>query len=389
MSRLLGAEPWARQPQVPVGISCGNPLADRIVFAYNGATVFDHARRVRPTEYPFDTNSIGAPVVSGASGAKYGDFIGPFQQGDASDGWKINFQGFPLVGPSITLFARAYVDSNSGSGGFLFTFDDGVNDFGVEVGVGASTVEVWAADASTSWELTAGPSYGNGDIINIVVVVTSGQPLKVYTSLNESVYSSSSSFSNDNAAGSSMVVGAYNTNGNGCLLGVVACAMMWDRALSEREARAVMENPWQVFAPLRQVVLPLPASGAAAQFLSPVSDVSAGGWAPSSGSDLYAMLDESVASDADYIVSATASACTLAFAAGSDPAVSTGHILRYRLLAGSGSVTVVLKQGAATIASFGPHTLTGAAQDFAQTLTGGEADSITDYSALRVEFTSA
>lgn len=138
-----------------------------------------------------------------------------------------------------------------------------------------------------------------------------------------------------------------------------------------------------------RIVIPLPVSGPAAQLLAPVSDVSAGGWTASSGSDLYAMLDESAYSDTDYIVSATASTCTLAIAAGSDPGVSTGHILRYRLLAGSGSVTATLKQGSTTIASWGPHTLTGSAQDFAQTLSAGEADSITDYSALRVEFAAA
>ena len=55
----------------------------------------------------------------------------------------------------------------------------------------------------------------------------------------------------------------------------------------------------------------------------------------------------------------------------------------------SHSWSVALKQGSTTIASWGPHSLTGSAQDFAQTLTGGQADSITDYSALRVEFTSA
>jgi hypothetical protein len=136
-------------------------------------------------------------------------------------------------------------------------------------------------------------------------------------------------------------------------------------------------------------VLVVGASGVAPQKLAPVSDVAAGGWAASSGSDLYAMLDESAYSDTDYIVSATASTCTLAIAAGSDPAVSTGHILRYRLLAGSGSVTVTLKQGTTTVASWGPHALTGSAQDFAQTLSAGEADSITDYSALRVEFTAS
>ena len=93
------------------------------------------------------------------------------------------------------------------------------------------------------------------------------------------------------------------------------------------------------------------------QKLAPVSDVAAGSWLPSSGSDLYAMVDETAYS--------------------------------YRLLAGSGTIAVALKQGSTTIASWGPHSLTGSAQDFAQTLTGTQADSITDYSALRVEITSA
>ena len=125
------------------------------------------------------------------------------------------------------------------------------------------------------------------------------------------------------------------------------------------------------------------------QKLVPVSDVAAGSWTPSSGSDLYAMLDEAAASDTDYIQATSATTCTLALASGGDPASSTGHILRYRLLAGSGTIAVTLKQGTTTIASWGPHTLTGAAQDFAQTLSAGQADSITDYSALRVEFTSS
>jgi hypothetical protein len=134
------------------------------------------------------------------------------------------------------------------------------------------------------------------------------------------------------------------------------------------------------------IILPVTVT---TQNLAPVSDVSAGSWTPSSGTDLYAMLDETAYSDADYIYATSATTCTLALASGSDPSSSTGHILRYRLLAGSGKIAVTLKQSTTTIASWGPHTLTGAAQDFAQTLTSGEADSITDYTALRVEFTSS
>jgi len=41
------------------------------------------------------------------------------------------------------------------------------------------------------------------------------------------------------------------------------------------------------------------------QVLRPAADVTAGTWAPSAGSDLFAMLDESPADDADFIYSST------------------------------------------------------------------------------------
>jgi hypothetical protein len=144
--------------------------------------------------------------------------------------------------------------------------------------------------------------------------------------------------------------------------------------------------PWRIFKPLPGY-FPV-AAASAPQLLVPISDVSAGAWTPSAGSDLYAMLDEGTYSDADYIVSTTSSTCEMRVTVGTDPVSSTGHILRYRLLAGTGTISASLKQGSTTIASYGPHMLTGAAQDFAQTLSGGEADSITDYSDLRVVFVS-
>ena len=152
-------------------------------------------------------------------------------------------------------------------------------------------------------------------------------------------------------------------------------------------ANSLSANPWQIFEP-EIVPLWVPAGGAP-QLLVPISDVSAGAWTPSTGTSLYATLDEATYSDADYIVTSSASTCEMRVTTASDPSVSTGHILRYRLLAGTGSITAILKQGATTIASYGPHTLTGAAQDFSQTLTGGQADSITDYTDLRVVFTSS
>lgn len=130
-------------------------------------------------------------------------------------------------------------------------------------------------------------------------------------------------------------------------------------------------------------------AGAPSQYARPASDITDGAWLPSTGTDLFAMVDEATYSDTDYVYTESASACTMALGSLTDPVSSAGHILRYRMLSGSGSLTIRLKQGASTIATFGPHTATGAAQDFEQTLTGGQADSITDYTALRVELEAA
>ncbi len=175
-------------------------------------------------------------------------------------------------------------------------------------------------------------------------------------------------------------------SGNSALNGAVVFARAWNVKKTLAELQDLHNVPWRIFKPL-PAYFPV-AAASAPQLLVPISDVSAGAWTPSAGSDLYAMLDEGTYSDADYIVSTTSSTCEMRVTVGTDPVSSTGHILRYRLLAGTGTISASLKQGSTTIASYGPHMLTGAAQDFAQTLSGGEADSITDYSDLRVVFIS-
>jgi hypothetical protein len=77
-----------------------------------------------------------------------------------------------------------------------------------------------------------------------------------------------------------------------------------------------------------------------AQYARPDSDVSAGTWTTDTGgtTDLYQAIDETNAVDADYIQSVTdpASAVTeVGLSNVTDPAVSTGHIVRYRARRGT------------------------------------------------------
>lgn len=157
----------------------------------------------------------------------------------------------------------------------------------------------------------------------------------------------------------------------------------WNRALAAREIRDLHKNPWQLFEP---ETIPLFFSTVTAQYSRPTSDVSAGTWTASSGSDLFAMLDETAANDSDYIVTTGVSTCEVALGSLTDPYVSTGHIVRYRISATGGGIIVRLRQGTTTIASWTHSPAPTSLTTYEQTLSGAEADSITSYAALKLQF---
>jgi hypothetical protein len=127
--------------------------------------------------------------------------------------------------------------------------------------------------------------------------------------------------------------------------------------------------------------------GVTAQIARPIADLSNTGWSPSTGADLYPMVGETVRDDGTYILATAVGAlCELDLADLADPAVSTGHLPTLVLSApGGGGITVRLRQGTTTIATWTYHP--GASPtEVTPTLSGAEADSITDYTALRLQF---
>lgn len=172
----------------------------------------------------------------------------------------------------------------------------------------------------------------------------------------------------------------------------LALVRVWRRALLPTEVAALYVDPWQLYAPpvWRRYVVP----GAGVQILSPVADVSAGAWTTDTGAatNLYAAIDEATANDADYVRSSlspvTADESKFRLAPATDPAVGTGHILRYRYLkdATSGDridlvVTLYRADGVTAVASQ-THTDIDAVTTATLTLSTVEADSIpsADYS---------
>lgn len=137
------------------------------------------------------------------------------------------------------------------------------------------------------------------------------------------------------------------------------------------------------------------------QVLAPSSTVAAGSWTASGAATLQGAISESWPSDSEYIMSsidpATPDVVEIALAApANDPLTNVGHIIRYRYqkvtpygVQDSGgyqiNLTVRLMQGSTEIASWS-HTNIGAVTTAAQLLSAAQADSITDYSNLRLKF---
>lgn len=136
------------------------------------------------------------------------------------------------------------------------------------------------------------------------------------------------------------------------------------------------------------------------QSLAPSADSVDGTWTDQAGgTSLFATLDELTPSDTDYIQSAdnpSNSGCRVKLASGLDPSVSTGHVLHWRIRkTGTQTVnmTVVLKQGGGdvlgagtTIASFTRNGVSTSFTTFDEALSNAQADSITNYADLYLEF---
>jgi hypothetical protein len=128
------------------------------------------------------------------------------------------------------------------------------------------------------------------------------------------------------------------------------------------------------------------------QTARPVSDVTVtnavGVPTPGAGSGVYATLAAN--DDAHYAELSNTGVVNVSFASLLDPLSGSGHTISYRAWyaggATSGSQTVEVLQGTTVIASW-TDTLTSTPAPFSHTLTSGQANAITDYSALRARIT--
>jgi hypothetical protein len=143
-----------------------------------------------------------------------------------------------------------------------------------------------------------------------------------------------------------------------------------------------------------------------AQYAVPDVDVVDGTWEDqASGTDLHTAIvpgtpgSIGAPDDATYIESAanpTTDTCEMDLTTIEDPVSSAGHTLRWRRYkdaAGGGTIGLTLNLREASTGGNGTVRVTHVDADISETvatttevLTGGEADSITDYADLQIEF---
>lgn len=133
-----------------------------------------------------------------------------------------------------------------------------------------------------------------------------------------------------------------------------------------------------------------------AQFARPDSNVT-----QTNFTNGFANIDEASPSDADFAFGAnnTVAELEVGLSDVTDPSSSSGHVFRYRIAktnagtvdGGGNAVTVTarLMQGTTEIATDTAKTADGTWTQYAYTLTSGEADAITSYTDLRLEFVTS
>lgn len=130
-----------------------------------------------------------------------------------------------------------------------------------------------------------------------------------------------------------------------------------------------------------------------ALYIRPDADSADGGWTNESGNNtnLFASIDETAASDSDYIQSALTPVNDIVTVRLSDPSAGVGQPVnvsyRYQKV-GSDTIDLIvrLKQGATTKATWTHSNISTSYVDARQTLSGGEFASITDWTDLFLEF---
>ena len=143
--------------------------------------------------------------------------------------------------------------------------------------------------------------------------------------------------------------------------GTTQLAQWFNVGMTGAQAWSLVRNPWQIFVPQDVPIFSIFTPGVVAYY--PGSDISVAGWTPSTGTDLFACIDEpSTYNDADYITSPDRTTSAVEGWSSPVPAGTWSLAIRAEYLdSASGQIRLVmLDSGSSSVGSSAWQTLTGA-----------------------------
>lgn len=359
----------------------------------NYATVESMRMENLSTEYmrgliKFDLSSLSGATINSANLYLYN-----LTNNQASKNFAVN-----SILSANSAWTEAGASHNYAIGTTRWAGDAG-SDGGDDAGCGVSGTDFNATDMGT-W--TTGSLDPIGTEYNISLNVTQveawitanyGAVLRMVTSSGSSNYIASSDHATTEYRPKLVVV---YTAGDASVTAVVATASAAGIAPAISSQATITSTV--ATSPAAMIAPTVTGGEGAVQKVYPVSDTTVGNWMTNTGAttDLFDALNETTYSDADFIKSEetpSASPCVVKLGNITDPESSTGHILRYRYGKEGGAainITVQVRQGYVNEGSLGTlikewvHTNVSALTTAEQTLSGAEADSITNYTSLFV-----
>jgi hypothetical protein len=231
---ILPPQPWTRQPQIPVGINAGHPLAEKlaIIVTSNLAIARENTRPL--------SIAVGSPSIAVGRLGIGPTFAGGLQRFDAgtaaisgaSDPFTIEVLCSITVAPDLAgFFAGTYSGATGSARGLL----------------SRSTIYYWGGaadlDSGITWRT-------DGSVQHVFVVSDGGAGANRIRFYRDGGLILTGTMPTQAVSTGAFIVGDTAQGWSSTPTGTLFKSAFYTRALSGSEIAALTANPWQVFAPL-------------------------------------------------------------------------------------------------------------------------------------------
>lgn len=244
MVQIARTRPWAKQPQIAVGINKTNPITNGLVLAvlpHSDVNIVTGQRSLN-TPTGLTRSGLATGISTQFPGASGGYLSYTLQVGGG------DMTGFCIVNTASTA-SQTFLGAFPSGGGSLGNYLDCESGHFTSVSTSGANWTLAASSLSqtTNADVRVGARFFSGagrDIWENGILTGTDSTVRTVTGLDR------------------IIIGAYYASGfdQVQMAGAVYLSLWWNRALSPEEMRSISDNPWQVFAPLRRFLW-IPSAG--------------------------------------------------------------------------------------------------------------------------------